>query len=82
MKHATGDVVVDKAAGALDMTPDGGQSAGQALKGVFKLDDSGAILSLVLASPDQKRASGYAADPGQGYETWQRLATASGSLFM
>ena len=82
VKHATGDVVADDIKGTLDMTPEGGQFAGQTLKGVFKLDDSGEIVSLVLAFPGQERASSYSANPGQVYETWQRLETASGSLFM
>lgn len=82
VKHATGGVVADDATGTLDMTPDGGQFSGQTLKGVFKFDDSGEIVSLVLAFPGHERASSYAADPGQVYETWQRLETASGSLFM
>ena len=82
MKHATGNVVADDAKGTLDMTPDGGQFADQPLKGVFKFDDSGEIVSLVLAFPGHERATSYAADPGQVYETWQRLETSSGSLFM
>ena len=32
VKHATGDVVADDAMGTLDMTPDGGQFAGQTLR--------------------------------------------------
>ncbi len=39
-------------------------------------------MSLVLAFPGHERAATYAADPGQVYETWQRLETANGSLFM
>ena len=82
MKHATGDVVADDVNGTLNMTPDDGPFGGQALKVVFKFDDSGDIVSLVLAFPGHERASRYVADPGQVYETWQRLETASGSLFM
>ena len=82
VKHATGSVVVNVTAGMLDMTPDGGEFAGKTLKGVFKYDDSGQIMSLVLAFPGHERAATYAADLGQVYETWQRLETANGSLFM
>ena len=82
VKYATGDVVVDETAGTVDMTPDGGTFAGQTLKGIFRSDDSGEILSLALAFPGHERATRYAADPVQVYETWQRWEIASGTLNM
>ena len=82
VKHATGDVVVDEDRGRLDMTPDAGPFGGKTLQGVFRLDDSGQIVSLALAFPGHERATSYAADPSQVYETWQRLETSSGSLVM
>ena len=66
----------------LDMIPDEGPFAGQALRGVFRVDDSGRIVSLELAYPGHERAALYVADPHQVYETWQRVETASGSLVM
>ena len=82
VKHAIGSVVIDETTGTIDMMPDGGEFAGKTLKGVFKYDDSGQIMSLVLAFPGHERAETYAAGPGQVYETWQRLETANGSLSM
>ena len=82
VKHATGSIFVNVTTGELDMTPDGVEFEGKTLKGIFKYDDSGQIMSLVLAFPGHERAATYAADPGQMYETWQRLKTADGSLFM
>ena len=64
VKHATGIVVVNVANGLLDMIPDGGAFAGKTLKGVFKYDDSGQIMSLALAFPGHERAATYSADPG------------------
>ena len=49
---------------------------------VYRVDDSGQIVSLVLAYPGHDRAASYVADPHQVYETWQRVETASGSLVM
>ena len=71
-----------KSNGWLDMIPDEGPFAGQALRGVYRVDDSGQIVSLVLAYPGHDRAASYVADPHQVYETWQRVETASGSLVM
>ena len=82
MKHATGSVVVNVSAGTLDMTTRWRRVAGKTLKGVFKYDDSGQIMSLVLSFPGHERATTYTADPGQVYETWHRLETANGSLVM
>lgn len=82
VKSPTGAVVIDEANGLLDMIPDEGPFAGQALRGVFRVDDSGQIVSLVLAYPGHERAASYVADPHQVYETWQRVETASGSLVM
>ena len=82
VKSATGPVVVDESNGLLDMIPDEGPFAGQALRGVFRVDDSGQFISLVLAYPGRDRAASYVADPRQVYETWQRVETASGSLVM
>ena len=51
------------------MIPDEGPFAGQALRGVFRVDDSGQIVSLELAYPGHERAALYLADPHQVYET-------------
>ena len=82
VKHATGDVVVHDSTGSIEMTPDGGPFAGQALRGIFRCDDSGEILSLVLAFPGHPPATQYSANSTQVYETWHRLGTALGSLVM